>query len=121
MHREVLQAGLHHTMNMYWARGPETYARKALGDATDYIFAGIWWSKNLPYPQVKKFVDDYKGFTGREPDSWYAATAYEAVRGLAAAIEKGGALKKTTIRDELRKIDLRESLLRGQALLFGSG
>jgi len=99
MHRQYVQAGLHHTMISYGARGPETDARKALGDATDYIFAGIWWSKNLPYPQVKKFVGDYKGFTGREPDSWYAATAYEAVRGLAAAIEKGGALKKATIWD----------------------
>jgi len=121
MHRQYVQAGLHHTMISYGARGPETDARKALGDATDYIFAGIWWSKNLPYPQVKKFVDDYKGFTGREPDSWYAATAYEAVRGLAAAIEKGGALKKATIRDELRKLDLRESLLPGQVLRFGKG
>ena len=113
MHRQYVQAGLHHTMISYGARGP--------GDATDYICAGIWWSKNLPYPQVKKFVDDYKGFTGREPDSWYAATAYEAVRGLAAAIEKGGALKKATIRDELRKLDLRESLLPGQVLRFGKG
>ena len=43
------------------------------------------------------------------------------MRGLAAAIEKGGALKKTTIRDELRKLDLRESLLPGQVLRFGKG
>ena len=121
MHRQYVQAGMHHTMISYGARGPETDARKALGDATDYIFAGIWWSKNLPYPQVKRFVEDYKGFTGREPDSWYAATAYEAARGLAAAIEKGGTLKKATIRDELRKLELRESLLPGQVLRFGKG
>src|SRR2546425_4928004 len=35
------------------------------------------WSKDLPYPQAKRFVEDYKTFTGREPDSWYPATAYD--------------------------------------------
>src|SRR5712692_5957790 len=61
MHRQYVQNGMHHTLISYGARGPETDARKALGDATDYIFAGIWWSQSLPYPQVKKFVEDYTG------------------------------------------------------------
>src|SRR6266446_2764304 len=87
MHRQYLQSGMHHQMISYGARGPEADAKKALGDGTDYIFAGIWWSKNLPYPQVKQFNADYKQFTGHDPDSWYPATAYDAVRALATAIE----------------------------------
>lgn len=119
MHRQYVQTGMRHQMISYGARGPEQDARKALGDATDYIFAGIWWSKNLSYPQVKQFVEDYKAFTGREPDSWYPSTAYDATRTLAAAIEKAGSLNKTAIRDALRTFELKDSLLPGQVLRFG--
>jgi branched-chain amino acid transport system substrate-binding protein len=119
MHRQYIQAGMRHQMVSYGARGPEADARKALGDATDYVFAGIWWSKNLPYPQVKQFVEDYKAFTTREPDSWYAATAYDAMRVLAAAIERAGGLNKAAIRDQLKTIEMKGSLLPGQVLHFG--
>ena len=119
MHRQYIQTGMRHQMISYGARGPEADARKALGDATDYIFAGIWWSKNLPYPQVKTFVEDYKKFTGHEVDSWYPATAYDAMHGLAIAIEPAGSLNKTAIRDALRSLELKNSLLPGQVLHFG--
>src|SRR5207302_564784 len=92
----------------------------AMGDGVDYIFAGIWWSRNLPYAQVKKFNEDYKAFTGHEPDSWYPATAYDAMRVLASAIESAGTLNKTAIRDALKKVDLKDSLLPGQELKFGA-
>jgi branched-chain amino acid transport system substrate-binding protein len=118
MQRQYMQIGMRHQMISYGARGPEADARKALGDGVDYIFAGIWWSKNLPYAQVKKFNQDYKEFTGHEPDSWYPATAYDAVRALAAAIESAGSLNKTAIRDGLRKVQLQDSLLPGQVLKF---
>ncbi len=120
MHRQYLQSGMHHQMISYGARGPEKDARKALGDGVDYIFAGIWWSDKLPYPQVKKFVDDYKAAVGHAPDSWYPATAYDATRALAAAIESAGTLNRTAVRDALRKTDLKDSLLPGQELKFGS-
>ena len=119
MHRQYVQAGLRHQMVSYGARGPERDARKALGDATNYIFAGIWWSTKLPYPQVKKFATDYAAFTGHDVDSWYPATSYDAVRALAAAIEKAGSLNKTAIRDALRGVELKDSLLPGQVLRFG--
>lgn len=119
MHRQYVQAGLHHQMVSYGARGPERDARKALGDATNYIFAGIWWSTKLPYPQVKKFAADYAAFTGHDVDSWYPATSYDAVRALAAAIENAGSLNKTAIRDALRGVELKDSLLPGQVLRFG--
>ncbi len=119
MHRQYLQNGLHHEMISYGARGPESDARKALGAGTDYIFAGIWWSKMLPYPQAKKFVDDYKAFTGHDVDSWYAAPAYDGMRILAKAIESAGSLDKTAIRDALKKAELKDSILPGQSLKFG--
>ncbi|MBV9610353.1 MAG: ABC transporter substrate-binding protein [Acidobacteria bacterium] len=118
MQRQYIQSGMHHQMISYGARGPEADARKALGDAVDYIFAGVWWSKNLPYPQVKKFNSDYKEFTGHDPDSYYPATAYDAARILAQAIETAGSLNKNAIRDALRTSELKESLLPGQVLKF---
>jgi branched-chain amino acid transport system substrate-binding protein len=119
MHRQYVQAGMSHQMISYGARGPEADARKALGDATNYIFAGIWWSSKLPYPQVKRFAADYQAATGHPPDSWYPATAYDAVRVLAAAIERAGSLSKSAIRDQLRTVELKDSLLPGQVLHFG--
>jgi ABC-type branched-subunit amino acid transport system substrate-binding protein len=86
----------------------------------DYIFAGIWWSDKLPYPQVKKFVDDYQKATGHPPDSWYPATAYDGMRALVTAIQNAGTLDKTAIRDQLRKVQLKDSLLPGQVLKFGA-
>jgi len=120
MHRQYLQNGLHHQMISYGARGPEADARKALGDGVNYIFSGIWWSKNLPYAQAKKFAADYKAFTGHDVDSWYAAPAYDGVRILAKAIESAGTLDKTKIRDALRKAELKDSILPGQVLKFGA-
>jgi branched-chain amino acid transport system substrate-binding protein len=119
MQRQYIQSGLHHQMISYGARGPEADARKALGDGVNYIFAGVWWSDNLPYPQVKKFAADYQAFTGHKVDSWYAATAYDAMRALAAAITAAGSLNKTAIRDQLRKLQMKESLVPGQVLKFG--
>jgi branched-chain amino acid transport system substrate-binding protein len=119
MHRQYIQAGMYHQMISYGARGPENDARKAFGEASNYIFAGIWWSKDLPYPQVKQFVADYKAFTGHEVDSWYAAPAYDAMRALARAIEKAGSLDHTAIRDALRATNMKDSLLPGQVLKFG--
>jgi branched-chain amino acid transport system substrate-binding protein len=119
MQRQYLQAGMYHEMISYGARGPEVDARKAMGAGIDYIFAGIWWSSDLKYPQVKKFNEDYTAFTGHAPDSWYPATAYDAMRMLAQSIEKAGSLDKTAIRDQLRSGELKNSLLPGQSLKFG--
>jgi branched-chain amino acid transport system substrate-binding protein len=119
MERQYIQSGMHHQMLSYGARGPDKDARTALGDATNYIFAGLWWTKNLPYPQVKKFNADYQAFAGHEPDSYYPAPAYDAMRTLATAIEQAGSLDKTAIRDALRNVELKDSLLPGQTLHFG--
>lgn len=119
MERQYIQSGMHHQMLSYGARGPDKDARTALGDATNYIFAGLWWTKNLPYPQVKKFNADYQAFAGHEPDSYYPAPAYDSMRALTMAIEQAGSLDKTAIRDALRNVELKGSLLPGQTLHFG--
>jgi branched-chain amino acid transport system substrate-binding protein len=119
MQRQYLQAGLHNQVISYGARGPEADARKALGAGTDYILAALWWSDKLPYPQAQKFVADYKAMYGNAPDSWYSATAYEAMRILAQAIEEAGTLDKTKIRDKLATTELKGSILPGQVLKFG--
>ena len=119
MQRQYLQSGMHHQMISYGARGPEANARQALGDGVNYIFAGVWWSDKLPYPQAKQFVADYKQLYGRDPDAWYAATAYESMRILAQAIQQAGSLDKTKIRDALAKAELKNSLVPGQVLKFG--
>jgi branched-chain amino acid transport system substrate-binding protein len=118
MHRQYTQMGLRHRMVSYGARGPETPARKALGPAADYIFAGTWWEKGLPYKQVTAFAQAYKQKYGRDPDSFYPATAYDSVRILALAIEAAGSLDHTAVRDALRKVRLTDSLLPGQVLEF---
>jgi branched-chain amino acid transport system substrate-binding protein len=119
MQRQYLQAGLHHQVVSYGARGPEADARKALGDGINYIYAGIWWSDKLPYPQAQKFIDAYKQMYNRPPDSWYAATAYDSMRILAQAIAAAGTTNKTKIRDALAKAELKDSLVPGAVLKFG--
>jgi branched-chain amino acid transport system substrate-binding protein len=119
MQRQYLQAGMHHQMISYGARGPESAARQALGAGTDYIFSAVWWSDKLPYPQVQQFLTDYKSFTGHNVDSWYAAPAYDAMRLLAQAITQAGSIDKAKIRDALAKATLKNSLLPGQVLKFG--
>lgn len=118
MQRQYLQSGMHHQMISYGARGPEADARKALGDGINYIFAGVWWSDKLPYPQAQKFIADYKQAYGRNPE-WYAATAYDAMRILSQAIQQAGSTDKTKIRDALRKAELKDSVLPGGVLKFG--
>ena len=120
MARQYIQTGMYHQMISYGARGPEREARKFLGAGADYLFAGNWWSENLPYPQSANFVKAYIEFTGHNTDSWYAAVSFDATRALAAAIENAGSLDKTAIRDALRAGTLKGSVLPGQVFHFGS-
>jgi branched-chain amino acid transport system substrate-binding protein len=117
LHRTYTQMGLHHQMVTYGARGADEAGRKALGGATDYIFASGWWSDLLPYPQVKAFNAKWKTATGNNPQ-WYHACAYETVRALFAAIQKAGSLQPEAIRNGLARLDLKDSILPGGELKF---
>ena len=117
IHRTYTQMGLHHLMLTHGARGSDTAARKALGPATDYIFASGWWSDLLPYPQVKEFNERYKKATGIEPQ-WYHAMGYETVRALLQAISKAGSLEPEKIRAALAALRMEKSIVPGQVLSF---
>jgi len=117
MQRTYTQMGLHHDMVTYGARGADDAARKALGPATDYIFASGWWSALLPYPQVKAFNAKWEKATGSAPQ-WYHAAAYETVRALFAAIQRAGSLNAEAIRANLAKLELKDSILPGGVLRF---
>ncbi|MEP6768887.1 MAG: amino acid ABC transporter substrate-binding protein [Acidobacteriota bacterium] len=119
MQRTYTQMGLSHQMLTYGARGADAAGRKALGAATDYIFASGWWSDMLPYPQVKAFNAKWKAATGSDPQ-WYHATAYETVRALLTAIRSAGSLKPEAIRAALVKTELKDSILPGGVLKFTS-
>jgi branched-chain amino acid transport system substrate-binding protein len=119
MHRAYTQMGLYHQMVTYGARGADAAARKALGSATDYVFASGWWSDLLPYPQVKAFNTKWKAGTGSDPQ-WYHATAYETVRALAAAIHLAGSLAPEAIRSGLARVELKDSILPGGILKFSA-
>jgi len=117
MHRTYTQMGLYHQMVTYGARGADAAGRKALGAATDYIFASGWWSDLLPYPQVKAFNTKWKAATGAEPQ-WYHAVAYETVRALVSALGKASSLKPEAIRSALASVNLTDSILPGGGLKF---
>lgn len=117
MHRTYTQMGLHHKMLTHGARGSDTAARKALGSATDYLFASGWWSDLLPYPQVKDFTARYKKETGTVPQ-WYNAMAYETVRALFSAISKAGSVDPEKIRAALVSLKMDKSIVPGQVLSF---
>jgi branched-chain amino acid transport system substrate-binding protein len=117
MQRTYTQMGLSHQMLTYGARGADAAARKALGPATDYIFASGWWSDLLPYPQVKAFNAKWKTATGAEPQ-WYHATAYETVRALLAAFRKARSTKPEAVRAALASVELKDSILPGGVLKF---
>ena len=119
MQRTYTQMGLTHLMITYGARGADAAARKALGAATDYIFASGWWSELLPYPQVKAFNAKWKAATGSDPQ-WYHACAYETVRALAGAIHKAGSLSPDAIRAGLASVALSDSILPGGVLKFSA-
>jgi branched-chain amino acid transport system substrate-binding protein len=117
LHRTYTQMGLSHQMITYGARGADAAGRKALGPATDYIFASGWWSDLLPYPQVKAFNVKWKTATGSEPQ-WYHAVAYETVRALVTALGKAASLKPEAVRSALAAVDLKDSILPGGELKF---
>jgi branched-chain amino acid transport system substrate-binding protein len=119
MQRTYTQMGLTHQMLTYGARGADAAGRKALGPATDYIFASGWWSDLLPYPQVKAFNAKWKAATGADPQ-WYHALAYETVRALMAAIHKAGSVKPDAVRSALASIELKDSILPGGVLKYTS-
>jgi branched-chain amino acid transport system substrate-binding protein len=118
MHKQYVAAGLCHKVLSYGARGSEKQAAEALPPgSTDYILSAIWWNSQLGSKGVaKEFVEAFQRKYGRLPD-WYQALAYEATRGLFAAVESAGTLDGNAVRQKLADMQL-DSLLPGGLLRF---
>jgi branched-chain amino acid transport system substrate-binding protein len=70
------------------------------GQALAGNFFSTHFSAEDPDPQVQRFVADYRRLFGSTPDS-FAATAYDAVRVMLAAIAGAPSLERAAIRDAL--------------------
>lgn len=116
MHRQYTEMGLYHKMVSYGARGPDTAAKKALGPAADHIFAAVWWSPQLPYPQVKEFVRDFEQLH-KQKIEWYAYS-YDVPLMLFKGIEMAGSLEPEKIRDALTKTEIDYAIIAGGRLKF---
>jgi branched-chain amino acid transport system substrate-binding protein len=117
MQRTYKTLGLKHKVITYGARGGEAEAKKALGDATDYILSAQWWSPQLENEETPKFIEAFKAAYHEEPD-WYSALAYDTARALLDGIEAAGSTDKEAIRKELEKLEFEPSLLPGGKVTF---
>ena len=54
-------------------------------------------------PEVKQFIEDYTAEYGHEPENAFAPLGYDALRLVAAAIERASSAEPKAIRDELAK------------------
>jgi branched-chain amino acid transport system substrate-binding protein len=117
MQRTYKTLGLKHKVITYGARGGEAEAKKALGDATDYILSAQWWSPQLENEETPKFIEAFKAAYHEDPD-WYSALAYDTARALLDGIEAAGSTDKEAIRKELEKLEFSPSLLPGGKVTF---
>lgn len=118
LHKQVLAAGLCHSVVSYGARGPEKEARQALGDeAVKYILSAAWWNDQLGSHGLNKaFVDAFRKKHGRNPE-WYQALAYEAARVALTALEQSGSVDGEALRTKLATMQI-ETILPGGKLNF---
>ena len=119
MHRQYLQAGMYHEFVSYGARGPDQKGRQALGPGADYLFAGVWWTPALKDPASQLFTEKYTRLYHATPD-WFQALSYDTARVLLQGIREAKSLNGPTVRDALAKVSMRNSLLPGGKIEFGS-
>jgi branched-chain amino acid transport system substrate-binding protein len=117
MQRTYKTFGLKHKVVTYGARGSEGDAKKALGDATDYIISAQWWSPALDNEATPKFIEAFKATYHEDPE-WYSALAYDTAAVLLAAIEDAGSVDPDAIRKALEKIDYSPAVLPGGSIHF---
>jgi branched-chain amino acid transport system substrate-binding protein len=74
------------------------------GPAADGLLVGSPWFIGKPDPVNQKFVADFRAKYNRDPDQ-FAAQAYDAMKIMAAAIDRAGAAEPQKVRDALQKTD----------------
>ena len=117
-HRAYVEQGLFHLAVSYGARGPERSVRAGLGPAVAHLVSAQWWTRALPYERSRHFIETYEAEFGGPVTEYYPAIAYEAARGLIAAIGLAGTTRPEAIRDALMALELEDSLLPGGRLHF---
>lgn len=117
MHKQYTQMGLSHKFVSYGARGPDQKGLDALGDASNYLVAGLWWTPAQPDQGSKDFTAKWKAAYNVTPD-WFQALSYETARVLFAGIAKAGSVDGTKIRDALSGLTFTNSILPGGKISF---
>ncbi len=117
MHRQYTQMGLSHKFVSYGARGPDQKGLDALGDAANYLVAGLWWTPAQPDKGSVDFTAKWKAAYKVTPD-WFQALSYETAKVLLAGISKAGSVDGTKIRDALAGLTYKDSILPGGTISF---
>ncbi len=84
-----------------------------LGKDAEYVFGSSQWEPNpdLPYPGIRRFIEDYRKAFGRDPD-YHSSSGYQAGEVLVAALKKIGkydrnnAKDREALRETIRGIDI---------------
>ncbi len=76
------------------------------GPFTEGIFGPSQWEpdERIPFPGTKKFINDFKKFSGRMP-SYHAGSAYSSCQLLERAIKHTNSLNHKAIRDFISSLD----------------
>ncbi|MBT8356638.1 MAG: amino acid ABC transporter substrate-binding protein, partial [Deltaproteobacteria bacterium] len=79
---------------------------KKVGHFAEGIFGPSQWEpdERIPFPGTKKFIDDFKTFTGRMP-SYHAGSAYSSCQLLERAVKHIKSLDNKAIRDFISSLD----------------
>ncbi len=116
MHRQYTEMGLYHSFVSYGARGPQPDAIKALGDAANYIFAGVWWEPTSTKPASQNYYNNYKKFNNSEPGM--NSYSYIAAQALYKAIEDAGVLDREKVREALENVKVTDTIIAGGEVSF---
>ncbi len=79
---------------------------KNAGPFAEGVFGPSQWEpdERIPFPGTKKFINDFKSFTGRMP-SYHAGSAYSSCQLLERAIKHTNSLNNKAIRDYISSLD----------------
>jgi branched-chain amino acid transport system substrate-binding protein len=77
--------------------------QKALGKMAEFVYAGSYWSPDLPYPGNREFVAAYQKEFNSAP-SFLAPAAYAGCHLLVEAVRRVGSLDSDKLREDLLKL-----------------
>lgn len=77
-----------------------------VGEESEDVIAPSQWepSARLPFPGTRRFISDFKEFSGVTP-SYQAAATYTAMTILAQAVRRTGSLEQDRIREYIQALD----------------